>query len=214
MDQNYYDHRAREYEEIYHREDPVRRGELADIASAMRTLLSGCRVLEVACGTGYWTEVAAEVAQHVVAVDISADMLAVARSKGLPAEKVEFRQADSYMLGRVPGGFNAGLANFWFSHVPKARMNEFLDGFHRRLGSNAVVFMADNVYAWGIGGELIVRPGAEDTFKLRRLSDGSEHEILKNYYDEDELSSILSPRAKHLQIKVGQCFWWATYSVI
>ena len=119
MDQNYYDHRAREYEEIYHREDPVRRGELADIASAMRMLLSGCRVLEVACGTGYWTEVAAEVAQHVVAVDISADMLAVARSKGLSAEKVEFCQADSYMLGRVPGGFDAGLANFWFSMFRK-----------------------------------------------------------------------------------------------
>ena len=84
-------------------------------------------------------------------------MLAIARSKTLPADKVEFRQGDAYALDSVPGPFDAGLANFWFSHLPKSRIDEFLTTFHARLVRGAVVFMADNVYLPGIGGELIER---------------------------------------------------------
>lgn len=211
---DYYGRRADDYEEIYHRDDPVRQREQAEAAAAMRQVLADRSVLEVACGTGFWTEIAAEVTQHIVALDMSPEMLALAQEKEFPPGKVEFLNADAYALETVPGRFDAGLANFWFSHVPKARVKEFLDGFHKRLGPGAVVFMADNVYVPGVGGKLITRPGIEDTFKLRKLPEGSEHEVLKNYYSADQLRSILSPLASELQVHVGKCFWWVSYTVI
>jgi SAM-dependent methyltransferase len=212
--QAYYNRRAREYEHVYRRDDPVRQREQAEIAAALKEALFNRRVLEIACGTGFWTQAAAEVARHVVATDISAETLALAGEKRPSPDRVMFQLGDAYALEAIAGTFDAGLATFWLSHVPRARVDEFLRGFHKRLGAGSIVFMADNVYVPGIGGELVARPGVEDTFKLRTLSDGAQYETLKNYYDADQLHHILSSRATDLRIHVGQCFWWATYRVV
>jgi SAM-dependent methyltransferase len=213
LTEQYYSYRAGEYEEIYHRPDQIRQKELAEIAADLKGVLSSRNVLEIACGTGFWTAVAIEAAERVVAIDISEEMLAVARAKGLPDNRVKFCSCDAFKLDSLEGTFNAGLANFWFSHIPKSRLNKFLCGFHEKLIGGAVVFMADNVYMSGIGGELVVKPECEDTYKLRKLSDGSEYEVLKNYYDESQLCEIFGPVSSELKVKVGDCFWWVNYIV-
>ncbi|TMV53073.1 class I SAM-dependent methyltransferase [Paenibacillus mesophilus] len=209
--QQYYSRRASEYERIYHRDDPVRSKELADLEREMTNALQGRRVLEVACGTGYWTERAAKSADHVTACDLTPETLDIAASKSLPSAKVRFLQADAYALERVPGTYDAGLANFWLSHVPKARIGEFVTGLHARLDSGAVVYMADNCYVEGVGGELLHKDGEEDTYKLRTLADGSRHEVLKNYYNSDELTALFSPYAADLHVRAATCFWSVRY---
>jgi 2-polyprenyl-3-methyl-5-hydroxy-6-metoxy-1,4-benzoquinol methylase len=207
----YYARRAREYERIYERDDPVRQGELRDIAAAMRRAISDRHVLEIACGTGYWTAVIAEAAASVVATDISAEMLAVARDKALQAGTVEFRVGDAFRLEEIRGRFDAAVAMFWLSHVPRDQMSAFLEQLHGRLPGDAVVFLADNVFVPGVGGELVARPGCTDTFKHRTLKNGSQYEIVKNYYDADELQVLLQPWARDLRIDVGTCYWQAVY---
>ncbi len=211
--EEYYRRRAQEYEAIYHRDEPERQAELTAIALAIRELFINCSVLEVACGTGYWTQVLALVARHVVAVDAAPEMLEIARSKGLPTGRVDFLLGDAYAPTDVPGKFDAGLANFWFSHVPHARLDGFLGSFHHRLGRGALVMMADNVYIPGVGGELVNPDGGEDTFKLRQLADGSTYQVLKNYYTAEQLQQLLAPRAEDLQITVGSYYWWFSYKV-
>lgn len=210
----YYNQRAREYESIYERDDPVRQAEQTAIATTMKEALKNRRVLEVACGTGFWTRIASETAQQIVATDGSSEMLKIARSRSLPPAKVQFLQADAFDLDGVPGTFDAALANFWFSHIPKTRINEFLQGLNKRIGEGGVVFMADNMYLPGIGGELISKPESEDTYKLRDLSDGSRHLVLKNYYTEDQISLILRPLASNVSFRAGHCFWWLSYQVV
>ncbi len=92
---DYYNHRASEYEEIYRRKGPVRQKELKEIATAMKNVLAGRRVLEIACGTGYWTKMATTVAENILAIDISNKMLGIAKAKKLPTEKVRFVTADA-----------------------------------------------------------------------------------------------------------------------
>jgi SAM-dependent methyltransferase len=210
---HYYGRRAREYERIYHRDDPARQSEQTALATDLQESLRGRSVLEIACGTGFWTEIASRVARHVVAVDASPEMLAVAQEKGPPPGRVEFKLGDAYELDDVPGVFDGGLAMFWLSHVPKARLSEFLDGWHEKLGRGSIVFMADNVYVPGVGGELLVPSSIGDTFKLRTLSDGSQHRVLKNYYDASFLHHTISPAATDLRIHVGECFWWLRYTL-
>lgn len=212
---NTYDSTAAEVEYIGEETegDLVRKAELDAIADSMREALKGRRVLEVACGTGYWTKIAAEVATHVVALDISPKTLAVAQSRALPPESVEFCVHDAYELASVQGTYNAGLANFWLSHVPKARVEGFLEGFHRRLGEGSIVFMADNLYLPKSGGTLVVKRGNPDSFRLRRMPDGSMAEIIENYYDESSLMPLLEPYAEDLQINMGNNFWWLRYRV-
>jgi SAM-dependent methyltransferase len=208
----YYDQRAAEYEQIYLPRDEGHGRELGELARELRSTMQGRRVLEVACGTGYWTACAAMVARTVTATDVSRAMLAEAHQKALPAN-VMLRFADAYHLAAVEGEFDAALAMFWLSHVPRARLRAFLDGMHARLLPGSVVYLADNVYVPGVGGELLPADSSGDTYKLRRLADGARHRVLKNYYLERELSELFSPGTSDLSIRMGSCFWSARYHV-
>jgi SAM-dependent methyltransferase len=210
---DYYSQRAPEYEEIYKREDPARRNELRFIGKELRAAVSRRRVLELACGTGYWTELMAEVANHLTAVDASPEMLQFARAKVGRHRNVQILGGDAYAPGDVPGRFNAGVAMFWFSHIHRARLGEFLEAFHRKLDADAIVFMADNVFVPGIGGDLVHDREGLDTYKLRKLKDGSEHRIIKNYYSEAELKTILEPHVASPTTSFGTAYWWTRYAV-
>jgi SAM-dependent methyltransferase len=210
----YYDERANVYDDLYLRRDPDWRKDLEALADEIAKALSGRSVLEVACGTGFWTEIAAKTATRVLAVDSSEKMLELARKRKKRNANVEYVQGDAYSLEEISGKFDAGLANFWFSHVPKSRITEFLLNFHNRLERPAIVFMADNRYMPGIGGQLITKLGIEDTFKLREGSDGSKHEVLKNYYDRVTLEQLFSSKASNLKIHEMQYFWSAQYVVV
>ncbi|SMC03038.1 Methyltransferase domain-containing protein [Sulfobacillus thermosulfidooxidans DSM 9293] len=211
--ETYYRARAPEYEKVYKRSEQVCEHELLELRDAMTRLFSDKSILEVACGTGYWTQFLAQVASHIVAVDKSQEMLQIAKNKNLDARTVRFCLGDAYNLNNLPGDFDGGVANFWLSHVPKCRIHEFLDHWHARLGRDAIVFMADNVYMDGVGGELISKASDKNTYKMRTLEDGRTYEVLKNYYSQDELRSLFYPYADGLQIHVGQCYWWLSYRV-
>ena len=106
----YYARRAAEYETIYAR--PERQADLAALRERVRELLQGQRVLEIACGTGYWTAQIADVADAVLATDISPEVIEVARAKNLPADKVRFARRRTHRPARSapcrPAGFSPG----------------------------------------------------------------------------------------------------------
>lgn len=213
--EDYYNLRAGEYEEIYNRDDPVRQAEQRKIAEAVKRYFDGRRVLEVACGTGYWTKLLAETAKYICAVDSSPEMLARAKA-GKYGCPIDFMLEDAYGLKFKPGYFNGGLANFWFSHIPTKAIESFMESFHRVLGPGARVFMADNVLIPGLGGDLHRPEGSPDTFKLRKLQDGSEHLVLKNYYEPEQLLEIFSRYNSSLSsenIFYGDCFWYIFYEL-
>jgi ubiquinone/menaquinone biosynthesis C-methylase UbiE len=210
---DYYNQRAQEFESIYHRDDPIRQQEQNAISTEMQEVLRDRSVLEVACGTGFWTQIASQTARHIIAIDSSTEMLQLAKSKTIQPDKVSFLQADAYALSSVPGSFDGGLANFWFSHIPKVQIKEFLVGFHKKIAKHGAIFMADNLYIPDVGGELVTQSGSEDTFKVRKLANGSKHVILKNYYTKNQLRDIFTPFTINLNINLGSCFWWISYEV-
>jgi ubiquinone/menaquinone biosynthesis C-methylase UbiE len=210
----YYAQRAAEYEKIYFRDDPQRQKEQSEIQSQIREVLLGLEIFEVACGTGYWTQFASETADRIVATDINDEVLEIAKQKNYSCP-VLFENADAYSLPFEPNSFTGGLANFWFSHVPKNRIDEFLTGFHKLLKPGSPVFICDNVFVEGIGGELIRKEGDEDTYKLRTLKNGTRQEILKNYFSRKELFEIFQNydhSFSEKNIVIGKCFWAVKYT--
>src|SRR5882672_3878728 len=89
--EHYYSKRAAEYEQIYQK--PERQHELEWLRSRVPELCRGRTVLEVACGTGYWTQFIARTAARVHACDINESVLEVAREKPLPKGRVSFFKA-------------------------------------------------------------------------------------------------------------------------
>ena len=205
----YYAARAQEYESIYRKRE--RQPDLRKLEALLPDMLGGRRVLELACGTGYWTQFLARKARGIVAVDASTETLALAAAKGLPADEVELRVADVYELPEELGVFDGAFAGFWWSHVPIPDQPRFLRSLDRRLAPGARVVLLDNLYAEGSSTPIARRDGDGNTYQLRRLADGSEHVVLKNFPSEGELVSAAGPLGRNFQFVRLEYYWVFVY---
>ena len=204
---DYYRRRAGEYEAIYTK--PERQADLAALRQTVAALVRGRRMLEIACGTGYWTEVMAGSAASVVATDAADEPLALARAKALPMDKVRFGLADAYGLDASMGRFDGAFAGFWWSHVPRGRLREFLASLHARLEPAAAVILLDNRYVEGSSTPIMDLDAEGNSYQLRRLGDGSQVRVLKNFPSEELLRADLAPARVCFQAL--DYYWLAHY---
>jgi demethylmenaquinone methyltransferase/2-methoxy-6-polyprenyl-1,4-benzoquinol methylase len=202
---DYYRRRAAEYEAIYAK--PERQTDLAILRQAIPAKLRGARVLEIACGTGYWTQLVTEVAAEVVATDLAEEPMRIAQSKSYGKQPV-FAFADAYALPESLGRFGAALAVFWWSHVPRQRIGEFLASLHGRLEPGARVVLMDNRFVEGSSTPVSEIDAQGNTYQLRRLGDGSQVRVLKNFPDEAELRMHLP---SSLTVQMLEYYWLADY---
>ncbi len=209
----YYRKRAGEYEEIYDWKDPDRQREQDLLSTAIRDSLRGRDVLEVACGTGWWTRILSASAMSIVATDLGDEVMAIAREKKYGCH-VTFRREDAYNLSFEDDSFNGGLAFSWFSHIPHDLIDRFIDEFHRVLARGSRVFIADNAYIQGIGGEPVGKEGDPNTYKIRSLKDGGVFTIVKNYFSVEDLVEIFGRHVEGFSennVMHGECFWYVDY---
>jgi SAM-dependent methyltransferase len=187
-------------------------GQLAEILTELKAEAQGRTVLEVACGTGYWTQHVAPVSRLTVATDYSKEMLAVASSARIP--HVRFVCEDAYELSKVgEERFDFGFAMHWVSHIPMARWDEFFRRFHARLKPGAKVILCDDIRRTNDTDPYYSKLDSRDTFEIRRLPEGGEYEIVKTYFTPESLRSLLSPYAIDLELHFESPRWWVTYGV-
>jgi ubiquinone/menaquinone biosynthesis C-methylase UbiE len=206
---SYYAQRAAEYERIY--DKPERQADLARLRSLVQHLFTGRDVLEIACGTGYWTEVVAPSAASVLALDINDEVLDIARAKTIDVRKVRFKRADIYALPAFPEVFTGALAVFWWSHIPKQRLGGFLRGLHRAFAPGTRVVFIDNLYVEGSSTPISHADADGNTYQTRKLDDGSTHEVLKNFPTEQELCATVADLACEARIELLKYYWMLSY---
>jgi ubiquinone/menaquinone biosynthesis C-methylase UbiE len=209
---SYYARRAREYERIYQK--PERQEDLRRLREFVENAFAGAGVFEVACGTGYWTEIIARSAARILATDINEEVLAIARSKAIDTGKVTFRREDVHALPTLPRKCTGGFAGFWWSHIPRAGIQGFLRDFHRVLAPGAKVVFIDNVYVEGSSTPLARADEHGDTYQLRRLDDGSTHEVLKNFPTEPELKAAMEGLATDARVEFLRYYWVLRYRLL
>ncbi len=207
--QTYYAARAAEYDRIYLK--PERQTDLRAIEQWLAPKFAGRSVLEIACGTGYWTQFIAPVAARVLALDAAAETLAIANTR-VPAGKIDFLLGDAYALPQDIGKFDAGFAGFWFSHVPKARQREFLLGLGARLERGAKLVLLDNRYVEGNSTPLSRRDAEGNSYQSRQLADGSRYEVLKNFPSEAELLELVDGLGAGPAFTLWQYYWAFEYT--
>ena len=76
----------------------------------------GVRVLELGCGTGLFTEKFAQTGAEIVAIDVSPDLLEMARKRNLPAERVCFREG-RFEEEAIEGYFDAVIGSSVVHHL-------------------------------------------------------------------------------------------------
>jgi len=203
--EKYYDRRASEYEKIY--EKPERQHELEWLRHRIPELLQERTVLEVACGTGYWTQFIARTARMVHACDINESVLEIAREKPIAPGRVSFFKADAITLEGVPAGCDAAFAGFWWSHVRKSDLARFVRNLGARLESGARVVILDNTYAEGSSTPVARRDAEGNSYQMRHLANGEEYEVLKNFPTAAELAAAVREVAAEAHLETLKYYW-------
>lgn len=206
----YYAARANEYDRIYAK--PERQADLRQLEQWLPRILNGLSVLEIACGTGYWTQFFAPVAKRVLALDAADETLQIA-ARRIPANNVHFMQGDAYQLPAFDTLFEAAFAGFWWSHIPRDKIDVFLAGVHRALQPGAKVVFLDNRFVPGSSTPVAERDIAGDTYQIRPLDDGSTHRVLKNFPSRDELLAAVAPYSESSHYVEWEYFWALEYTL-
>ena len=204
---DYYRARAPEYEQIYYRDVPERRRELDEAAQRLKQLTEGRSVLDLACGTGYWTQILSTAAASVVAVDISTEMLNEAIKKTYQTP-VEFVRADLHTLPFPAACCDLISVGFWFSHQPKQEYDQFFKDIIHPLKRGGSVWLIDNNFpAEGPQMESVRVDEHGNNYKRRYLENGEGFIILKNYFSKEELQTTFAPCFSINELVYGRYYW-------
>ena len=211
MMRDYYRQRAPEYEATYDR--PERQADLAALRRRLATRFTDRRVLDAACGTGYWSACFAPAAAEVVGVDANDAALEIARAKNLRTRQApaHFFVGDAYALPAELGPFEAAFVGFFWSHVPRAELARFLLSLHARLAPGARIVMLDNTYVEGSSTPIAFTDADDNAWQRRPLADGSVHHVLKNFPERRELIAALLPHATATHWWRLDHYWWFEY---
>jgi SAM-dependent methyltransferase len=208
----YYARRAAEYERIYHK--PERQADLRAIEAWLPRPFAGRNVIEIACGTGWWTPHGARDCAHWLATDINPETIAIAETKALPPGRVTFRLIDANALQSLGHErFDAAFAGFWWSHVPLQRLAPWLSSLHAQLLPGARVVLLDNRHVAGSSTPIAHRDAHGNSYQLRVLDDGSHHEVLKNFPTREQALAAIGPQAHDAQWTDHAHYWTLTYTL-
>lgn len=211
---DYYAARAPEHDLVSGYCEPEVEPLRAAAKARYQELFLGLDVLEVACGTGYWTEVVAQVARTVLATDVCEEMLASARQRLAGFGNVRFQVVDAYSLEGVAGGFTGAFAIWWWSHVPKRLLPQFLATLHTKLQPGARVLFVDQVPgAYVPKGERLDADG--DRTEERIVSGGRRFRIVKNFPTRDEVLAALAGAGTEIEYRgfPDERSWSVSYRV-
>jgi len=198
----FYRRRAPEYDEWWQRTGPYDHGpedarewaaQIDEVEGALASFGPTGNVLELAGGTGWWTQRLASVAGKLTVVDASRETLDLNRAR-VGRSDVDYRVADVFSWGPdESASFDVVFFSFWLSHVPLPLFVPFWDLVRRCLRPAGRVFFIDN--RWDPTRD---RPdphivGTETDVQVRRLSDGSTHRVVKVFYEPAQLEDLLRP---------------------
>lgn len=203
----YYRERAREYDAIY--EKPERQKDLLVATQLLQRLFAGTNVLEIACGTGYWTERIARTAASILATDINEEVITVAQSRHYTPAMVSFQRADLFSL--TSHGFHEHLfGGFIWSHILLQDLPRFVDVILRLVRPGGLIVFIDNLYAPGSSLPITKADEAGNTYQTRRLTSGNEYSIVKNFPSASFICETLGQKVADFHFTRLNYYWLAT----
>lgn len=199
----YYKERAKEYEKIYTK--PERQCDLISSKDILQNLFCGKNILEVACGTGYWTEKIAKTAKSIHATDVNEAVIEIARQKHL-GNKVRFEVADLYNL-KIKQRYEGLFGGFIWSHILLQDLDSFVEIIDRSLVKNGLMVFMDNKFVEGSNTPITSTDQFGNTYQLRKLENGTSHSVLKNFPTQDLIFEKLSGIAVDINFINLEYYW-------
>lgn len=177
----------------------------SEVAEALDSFRPTGDVLELACGSGTWTQRLLRHATSVTAVDAAPEMLAVAAAR-FGDGRVRFIEANlfTWMPDRR---YDVVFFAFWLSHVPLERFESFWSHVAECLEPHGRVFFVDDAYR--TADELV--DGASSSTIRRRLDDGTAYRVVKVPHQPRDVEERLGRLGWRVTVTPtsGPLFWGA-----
>jgi demethylmenaquinone methyltransferase/2-methoxy-6-polyprenyl-1,4-benzoquinol methylase len=178
--------------------------EVATLLAALEGMRPFETVLELACGTGWWTQWLAHRAEQVTAVDAAPEMLALNRER-VKRPNVRYILADVFSW-TPDRRFDLVFFAFWLSHIPRDRFAAFWQLVADALAPGGRVFFIDELdtpQARGLETRL------DEDAVLRQLEDGRQFRAVKVFYEPSELEAMLRTLRWNVEVRpAGRRFYW------
>jgi len=208
---SYYHQRAKEYEKIYSK--PERQNDILQSAEQLQDLFRDKDIFEIACGTGFWTQFISQSARSVLATDVNLAVIEIARQKKISNPAVVFEVADLYKFN-PDKKFQSVFGGFIWSHILKQDLPQFYKTLNSFVGKDGTIVLMDNRYVEGSNHPITRTDEFGNTYQVRKLEDGSTHEVLKNFATEEFLKQVLEGLGAELVFIPLNYFWILSYKPI
>ncbi|MDK3157348.1 metallophosphoesterase family protein [Kamptonema cortianum] len=178
--------------------------EWQQIVSALHALSPAGDVLELACGTGIWTQELLKISRSITALDGSPEMLRLNQAKIGGEAAVRYQCADLFSW-EPEQQYDMVFFAFWLSHVPPTHLSTFINKVFRATKTGGRVFIVDEPK----GGIRLSGVNEQDVYQQRTLQDGRSFEIVKIYYDPHQLQEELRKCGFQIEaVMVGNAFFY------
>jgi ubiquinone/menaquinone biosynthesis C-methylase UbiE len=211
---HYYRERAGEYDDWWFRRRRYDHGpetnarwfsDVAEAHAALDHFKPTGDVVELACGTGLWTERLLGDVTSVTAVDGSLEMLELCQTR-VADPRVRYVQADLFAW-EPERTYDVCFFGFWLSHVPEERFETFWEKVRRAVGPEGRVFFIDSLRSEQASAVDHKLPDQGEETMLRRLVDGREYRIVKRFHEPEPLQRRLAELDWNAQVKTTSEFF-------
>lgn len=205
----YYTSRAATADRVYAQQE--RQDDLAILRERVAALVQGRKVLELACGSGYWTAAMAGTADLVLATDNNPLMLKAAQARDLPPQRVKIAQLDAFELDLtsedLASGYSACFAGFFWAHVKREQQTGLLARMRRIVGKDGLLVLIDDNYLEEDTAPVARTDADGNTYQIETLADGERYEYVKNFPTDSALRKKFAGVAKDIRILRLQHTW-------
>jgi demethylmenaquinone methyltransferase/2-methoxy-6-polyprenyl-1,4-benzoquinol methylase len=216
----YYRARANEYDEWFYRVGRYDRGEennqrwfneIAIVKDALHKIGAVDDILELASGTGIWTQELLGIGKKITAIDANEEVIAINRSK-LDLPSIAYYIFDLFTW-QPDTEYDLVFFAFWLSHVPPNLLDAFLTKVNQSVRAGGQIFMIDSRFepTSTANNHLLENDG--NIYKNRKLNDGQEFRIVKIFYQPDELQEKLKQAGFQAEIKMTDNYFIYAYGI-
>ncbi|MDY6937994.1 MAG: class I SAM-dependent methyltransferase [Cyanobacteriota bacterium] len=195
----YYQQRAPEYDEWFYRIGRYDRGakhnqrwfdEVKVVQEALNELGTGHEILELACGTGIWTQKLLALGKTITAIDVSAKSISLNKRK-VKSPKVKYQTQDLFEW-EPDREYDLVVIAFWLSHVPPQKFDEFLDKVAKSVRSGGRLFIVDSRFHATATAKNHDYKNNDKIYQLRKLNNGDTFKVIKIYHSTEYIARKLS----------------------
>ncbi len=188
----YYNERAKEYEELYTLgkgpasiPDPEAYKREVNILAGIAGEFCYGSVIDIACGTGFWLPYYVRQCSQVTLIDQSAKMLSVCKEKvsSLEVQDKCNLVCDDFLAHQFNvANFDCALMGFFISHLSQKEEQEFFEKLKSILKPSGKFLIFDSTW-----NEERARTREKQGKHQRKLNNGRAFDIYKRYFEKDDI---------------------------